>query len=141
MAYIGSPPLERGTGLFSQDSFTGDGSTTTFDMTNIAPDGGGNELQVFVANVRQQEGVSNAYTLGFDGSGDLKRITFTSAPATGDVIQVRSFHSGNAQPAQKFQQFTTTQRDALSSANGDVIYNTTTNKFQGYANGSWVDFH
>ena len=37
--------------------------------------------------------------------------------------------------------FTTTERDALSSVNGDMIYNTTTNKFQGYANGAWVDLH
>ncbi len=37
--------------------------------------------------------------------------------------------------------FTSTQRDALTAANGDTIYNTTTNKFQGYANGAWVDLH
>ena len=97
MAYIGSPPLERGTGLFSQDTFTGDGSTTTFDLTNIAPDGGGNELQVFVANVRQQEGTSNAYTLGFDGSSELKRITFTSAPEAGEPIFVLNPGTRNAQ--------------------------------------------
>tara|TARA_B100001057_G_scaffold424263_1_gene446914 strand:- start:9508 stop:11253 length:1746 start_codon:yes stop_codon:yes gene_type:complete len=35
--------------------------------------------------------------------------------------------------------FTTVGRDALSSINGDIIYNTTTNAFQGRANGSWVN--
>ena len=34
-----------------------------------------------------------------------------------------------------------TQRDALTAANGDLIYNTTPNKFQGYANNAWVDLH
>ena len=57
-------------------------------MTNIIPDGGGNEIQVFVDNVRQQEGSSNAYTLGQDGSGDFKRITFTAAPAASQSIFV-----------------------------------------------------
>lgn len=37
--------------------------------------------------------------------------------------------------------FTTAQRDTLSAVNGDMIYNTSTNKFQGYANGAWVDLH
>ena len=37
--------------------------------------------------------------------------------------------------------FTTTQRDALTSANGDMIYNSSTGKFQGYAAGNWVDLH
>ena len=33
---------------------------------------------------------------------------------------------------------TTVQRDALTPANGDIIYNTTDNAFQGRANGSWT---
>lgn len=37
---------------------------------------------------------------------------------------------------------TTTVRNAMSGiGNGDLIYNSSTNKFQGYANGAWVDLH
>ena len=41
----------------------------------------------------------------------------------------------------KVASFTTAQRDAKTSEDGDVIYNTTTNKFQGYANSAWVDLN
>jgi len=38
--------------------------------------------------------------------------------------------------------FSTAERDALSPSNGDMIYNTDTNKFQGYyANSTWADLH
>jgi hypothetical protein len=36
---------------------------------------------------------------------------------------------------------TTGQRNSIPAANGDLIYNTDTNKFQGYANGTWVDLN
>jgi hypothetical protein len=35
--------------------------------------------------------------------------------------------------------FTTTERNALTPENGDIIYNTTDNKFQGYENGAWAN--
>ena len=34
---------------------------------------------------------------------------------------------------------TTTERNALTAANGMIIYNTTDNKFQGYENGGWAN--
>jgi hypothetical protein len=36
---------------------------------------------------------------------------------------------------------TTAERDSLQNVvNGQAIYNTSTNKFQGYENGAWVNF-
>lgn len=39
----------------------------------------------------------------------------------------------------RLPQLSTTARDALVSANGDVIYNTTLEKFQTYENGTWAN--
>jgi hypothetical protein len=35
----------------------------------------------------------------------------------------------------------TSTRDTIAASNGDMIYNTDANKFQGYANGTWVDLN
>ena len=116
MAYIGQSPADKGIGLFSQDTFTGDGSTTTFDLTNAAPDNGGNDIQVFVDNVRQQQGSSNAYTLGQDGSGDLKRITFTAAPAASASIFVLNPGTKNVQQVSSISDNTVTTAKIQSNA-------------------------
>lgn len=64
---------------------------------------------------------------GFDG--------ISRAPAA--VLEVY----GNAQVTQELLlgNMTTTERDALTAANGMIIYNTTLNKFQGYENGAWAN--
>ena len=80
MAYIGQNPIDAFRGLAAYDTFTGDGSTTTFDLTKVAPDGGQNDILVVVNNVIQEPGVSKSYTLGVDGNGDYKRVTFNTAP-------------------------------------------------------------
>ena len=41
----------------------------------------------------------------------------------------------------RLAKYTTSQRNALTAQNGDMIYNLDTNKFQGYANSTWVDLH
>jgi hypothetical protein len=48
---------------------------------------------------------------------------------------------GNAQVTGfvQFGSLTTAERDALTAANGMVIYNTTNNKFEGYQNGGWIN--
>ena len=88
MAYIGKKPSDKFRGLAVKDAFTGDGSTVAFDLTREAPDGGDSDLEVFIDNVRQEGGVGKAYTLGVDGSGDTKRITFTAAPDASSEIYV-----------------------------------------------------
>ena len=88
MAYIGKKPEDKFRGLASYDTFTGDGSTTTFDVTNILPDGGTYDVEVFVDNVRQEGGAGKSYTIGNDDAGDLKRITFAVAPDNAAEIYV-----------------------------------------------------
>ena len=88
MAYIGQNPIDAFRGLASYDTFTGDGSTTTFDLSKVAPDGGQNDILVVVNDVIQEPGASKSYTLGVDGNGDYKRITFNTAPEASDEIYV-----------------------------------------------------
>ena len=58
--------------------------------------------------------------------------TSPSAP-----LEVTSTTGGVIMP-----RMTTTQMNAISSpANGEMIYNTTANKFYGYANGAWAALH
>jgi len=88
MAYIGQSPFQEFTNPPTKDSFTGDGSTVAFDLNSEVPSGSQNALEVFVDNVRQEPGTGKAFTLGVDGSGDTKRITFSAAPANGASIYV-----------------------------------------------------
>ena len=88
MAYIGQQPVNTFSQVPTKDSFTGDGSTTTFDLGNAVVSSGENSLEVFVNNVRQEPGSGKAFTLGLDGSNELKRITFSAAPVSGASIYV-----------------------------------------------------
>ena len=86
MPYIGKPPGYKVAGLGEKDTFTGNGSTVAFDLTSVATSE--NDIAVFVDNVRQEPGSGKAFTLGNDGSGDKKRITFSAAPANSAEIYV-----------------------------------------------------
>tara|TARA_Y100001937_G_scaffold21503_1_gene30327 strand:+ start:2652 stop:4634 length:1983 start_codon:yes stop_codon:yes gene_type:complete len=86
MAYIGQKPGSNFRGVTFKDSFTGDGSTVAFDLGQSFNQAGQNDLEVFVDNVRQEP--TTSYTVGQDGNGDFKRITFTAAPAASATIYV-----------------------------------------------------
>ena len=81
MPYIAKQPGTAFRTFTDKDTFSGDGSTTVFDMQFAIAEAGQNDLQVFVGSTRQIPGTD--YTLGVDGSNEYKRITFTSAPTSG----------------------------------------------------------
>lgn len=76
--------------------------------------------------IQVEEGADDD-TIRFDAGGTEVVALTNSKSAFANAVQLASM--------------TTTQRNALTASNGMVIYNTTTNKFQGYANSTWVDFH
>jgi len=82
MAYIGKKPSDITRAIATYDTFTGDGSTTTFTLTQGAASA--NDLTVVVNNVRQEPGTgSKSYT--FNGPTSL---VFNTAPAASDEIYV-----------------------------------------------------
>lgn len=77
-------------------------------------------------------------------NGDIITASTTGTPeiySNTDILLTATDRVTVTQTPFKLASFTTAERDLLVAENGDTIYNTTTNKFQGYANGTWVDLH
>ena len=81
MAYIGKKPSDITRAIATNDTFTGDGSTTTFTLTQGAASA--NDITVVVNNVRQEPGATKSYTLSAPTS-----LVFNVAPADADEIYV-----------------------------------------------------
>ena len=78
MAYIGKRPTDTFRSIAAKDTFTGDGSTTTFTVTDGTA----------VDNVLVMEnGVVQKPTSDYTISGTT--LTFTTAPASAVAIQIR----------------------------------------------------
>ena len=73
MPFLGTTPVQGFVSSFPKQSFTPNGSTTVFTLTN--PVATANDLEVFVGNVRQEP--TTAYTAA------RTTLTMSEAPATG----------------------------------------------------------
>jgi len=79
--YTGPSPARSFAPVATKDRFSGDGSSVNFDLSFDIPSGGFNSLNVYVEDVWQEPSI--AYTVGNDGSGNPRRITFTTSPVSG----------------------------------------------------------
>ena len=73
MPFLGTTPVQGFVSSFPKQSFTPNGSTTVFTLTN--PVANANDLEVFVGNVRQEP------TIAYTAAGTT--LTMSEAPASG----------------------------------------------------------
>src|SRR6056300_97242 len=126
MAYIGKKPSDITRAIATYDTFTGDGSTTTFTLSFGASSA--NDITVVVNNVRQEPGTSKSYTLSAPTS-----LVFNTAPAASDEIYVinPTQIESNAKAGYVTSGANTGQTElAEQAADGDfmLIYDTSTSQ-------------
>ena len=79
--YTGPSPARSFAPVATKDRFSGDGSSVNFDLSFDIASGGFNSLSVYVEDVWQEPGIT--YNINNDGSGNPRRVTFTTAPVAG----------------------------------------------------------
>ena len=72
-----------------------------------------------------------------DGTGDDLRTSFDKINDNFNEL----YATGSPGNPTQLTSYTLNERDLLSPINGQVIYNSTTDKLQAYAGGTWVDLH
>lgn len=89
--------------------------------------------------------IAGVFTGNLTGNvtGNIDGIVGGTTPAavTGTAISGTSIAVTGTAGAMKLNTVTTTQRNALTAANGMVVYNSTTSKIEAYAGGAWVQLH
>ena len=133
MAYIGVDP---NIGDITFQTFTGTGSATAFTLAQSVVSG--EALLVTIGNVVQEPGTSKAYT----AQGNT--LTFSAAPANGDVITVRFFGRAVDQPTsyamQLFKYVATNNQTAFTGADANgAILAFSGNDVDVYLNGVHLD--
>ena len=74
-------------------------------------------------------------------SGQVDAASFRGSLVADDSTPIVDAIGGTitAQGFVQFGSYTTAERDAISAANGMVVYNSSDNRFQGYQNGAWIN--
>ena len=108
-------------------------TTVTADRDIILPDASG----TITLNETLTDGTFDLDVNSLTISG----VGTTSITAGSDIILDATNRVSVTDTPFRLASFTTVDRDNLIAVNGDMIYNSSTNKFQGYANGVWVDLH
>ncbi len=115
-------------------------SGTTLSFTEAPVSGDAISVRIFsnITNLDKVVDADGDTSIEVERTADVDTVNVKVAGS--DKMTVSSTLTSHNQVV-RFASYTTTQRNALTAANGDIIYNSTTNKFQGYASATWVDLH
>jgi hypothetical protein len=108
-----------------QGTFGADSQFTYNSSTNV----------LAVDNIQSVAITANSFSSNSGGAPTIvstSTLTLEASTASRVVVSQSPF---------KLAIYSVAARDLLTAENGDLIYNSTTGKFQGYAAGSWVDLH
>lgn len=109
----------------------GDRVVAAIDMLRTASTNGPGNI---IFSVRESDAIGLVEKIRITNTGQIGQ--FVAAPNAAAALQTDSTTQGWLPP-----RMTTTQRDAITAVAGLMIYNTTTNKHQGYDGTSWNDFY
>jgi hypothetical protein len=108
-----------------QGTFGADSQFTYNSSTNV----------LAVDNIQSVAITANSFSSNSGGAPTIaSTATLTLEASTASRVVV-------SQSPFKLAIYSVAARDLLTAENGDLIYNSTTGKFQGYAAGGWVDLH
>jgi hypothetical protein len=77
---------------------------------------------------------ASAFYANTTGMPELSSPSSIKLTAQAGVVQITT-------SSLRLASFSDAQTSSLTATNGDMIYNTTSNKFWGYAGGAWVALH